>query len=271
MTNENQITTATMRSLVEAANGIDGISEDLSGGTMGGLRFEKMNNPLRRRQTHGNKGSEAQYALGVFDGEKLLGSIVPLKYSSSGKFYGYGVYKNSILWTEFLISTYGTAPMALRKAKEYFIHMKESVEAANGINEDETSLKPTLAETAPKSGNAAVTVKEYTSLEKTFVEIVSTVGTKVSYAGGMTPSTKGQRFSVAAYFDYKGTDMSGNLQATYDPRKNAWSLRVKAPNFVFATESGELIRFGELMMKVGRMVQTLEKTLKGTDPSEWMP
>jgi hypothetical protein len=104
------------------------VSEDLSGGTVGGLRFEKRNNPLRDRRTHGNKGSEAQYALGVFDGEKLIGWIIPLKYSS-GKVYGYGVFDSLVTrWSEFLIPTYGNPSMALRKAKEYSVRLREAVE-----------------------------------------------------------------------------------------------------------------------------------------------
>jgi hypothetical protein len=138
------------------------------------------------------------------------------------------------------------------------------------LNEDETNSNPTLAETASVGGDAAKTTKEYASLEKTVVQIVSTVGTRMSYAGGLTPSVRGQRFSIAVYFDYKGTDASGNLQAIYDPRQKAWSLRVKVPNFVYASDSEELDGFGELMKKVGRMMRTLEMTLKGTDPSEWM-
>lgn len=103
------------------------VGEDLSSGSMVGLHFEKRNNPLRAHRRHGNKESEAKYALAVHDPNlnlSMIGWIIP-SVDSKGRITGYVVYDPRLSrWGDFLVSTHGTAGTALKKAKEYALRLK---------------------------------------------------------------------------------------------------------------------------------------------------
>ena len=99
--------------------GIREVSEDLSSGTAGAYRFERMNNPRRAGQSHGNKTEEAQYALRVLKDGARVGSIIPIL-GLRGT-VGYEVEDGSGRSVgRFLASESGGLGKALRRAKAHF-------------------------------------------------------------------------------------------------------------------------------------------------------